>query len=150
MSSTRGWYEIRGKTLNIWEGVLTLYHTNLAFCQLFKIFQDEIFEIHVELEDYGIEKMESDGYWECVEIRGEVSNGAHFLCHSLNTEHALKILKVLPTAITSITVRMDPNPCRNWEKPKIKERIQNWQKLMTSMCEFPENSKIILDSNMLS
>ncbi|PIC49513.1 hypothetical protein B9Z55_008097 [Caenorhabditis nigoni] len=107
----RGWYEIRGKTLNIWEGVLTLYHKNLASCQLFKIFQDEIFETHVDLEDYGIEKMESDGYWECVEIRGEVSNGAHFLCHSLNTEHALKILK-------------DSDPLKNLDKSHVSDFAQ--------------------------
>ncbi|EFO99206.1 hypothetical protein CRE_17850 [Caenorhabditis remanei] len=164
MTSIKGWYEIRGKTLFIWEGVLSLYPTNLTSCQLYKILQDEIFEIHVEMT-VPIEKMDSDGYWECVEIKGEVSNRAHFLCHSMNTEHAERILKaglvrlqttilvffqVLPSAITSITVRMDPNPCRNWERSKIKERIVDWQKLMQKMCEFPENSKIILDGNMLS
>ncbi|KAF1768102.1 hypothetical protein GCK72_008063 [Caenorhabditis remanei] len=149
MTSIKGWYEIRGKTLFIWEGVLSLYPTNLTSCQLYKILQDEIFEIHVEMT-VPIEKIDSDGYWECVEINGEVSNGAHFLCHSMNTEHAERILKVLPSAITSITVRMDPNPCRNWERSKIKERIVDWQKLMQKMCEFPENSKIILDGNMLS
>lgn len=150
MTSMKGWYEVKGKTLTIWEGVLVCHPPSLAHCQLFKILQDEIFEIHVDLEEFNLEKMDSDGYWECVEVRGETSNGASFLCHSMNTVHAERILKVLPSAITSITVRLDPNPCRNWEKAKIKERIQDWQKLMAKMCGFPEESKIILDSNMLS
>ncbi|CAL2034925.1 unnamed protein product [Caenorhabditis brenneri] len=150
MSSMKGWYEIRGQTFYIWEGVLASYPKSLKSCQLFKILEDEIFEIHVELEEFSVENVDSDGYWECVEIRGDLSTGANFLCHSMNPEHAMKILKVLPSAITGITVRMDPNPCRNWERDKIKRRITDWQKVMQNMCEFPENSKIVLDSNMLS
>uniref|UniRef100_A0A1I7TGF6 DUF3485 domain-containing protein n=1 Tax=Caenorhabditis tropicalis TaxID=1561998 RepID=A0A1I7TGF6_9PELO len=126
------------------------YPKDLASCQLFKILQDEIFEIHVDIEEFSVSHVDSDGYWECVEIRGDLSTGSSFLCHSTSPQHAMKILKVLPSAITGITVRMDPNPCRNWEREKIKERIGEWQKVMRDMCEFPENSKIVLDSNMLS
>ncbi|CCD71452.1 Immunity protein 50 [Caenorhabditis elegans] len=151
----KGWYETRGNTFYIWEGVLATYRPeNLAVCQLFKIMENEIFEIHVdfstEFPDFSIEKIDSEGYWECVEIRGVLSTGAHFLCHSTSKSHAMSILKVLPSAITEISVRLDPDPLRNWEKPEIKERISDWQEVLTLFCEFPENSKIILDSNMLS
>ena len=76
---------------------------NLASCQLYKILQDEIFEIHVEMT-VPIEKIDSDGYWECVAIKAEVSNGAHFLFHSMNTEHAERMLKVGARLQTTILV----------------------------------------------
>uniref|UniRef100_A0A8R1HII4 Uncharacterized protein n=1 Tax=Caenorhabditis japonica TaxID=281687 RepID=A0A8R1HII4_CAEJA len=58
--------------------------------------------------------------------------------------------EVLPSAITSISIRLDPNPLRNWNRGKIEERLHNWRLLADQMCEFPENSKIILDPDMLS
>lgn len=87
------------QTFYIWEGVLATYRPeNLAVCQLFKIMENEIFEIHVdfstEFPDFSIEKIDSEGYWECVEIRGVLSTGAHFLCHSTSKSHAMSILKV--------------------------------------------------------
>ncbi|CAI2347189.1 unnamed protein product [Caenorhabditis sp. 36 PRJEB53466] len=87
----KGWYEVRGKDFYIWEGVLAMYSPRPDSIQLFKVMGGEIFEIYANMPGIEISNLKSD-----------------------DVDHALKILKVLPSAIVDISIRLDPNPLRNW------------------------------------
>ncbi|CAI5442340.1 unnamed protein product [Caenorhabditis angaria] len=141
-------YEIRGENRKcyIWESVLAMWDDTLA--TFWRIFGEEIFEVHLKTSEFS--EICSEGYWECVEITGTCANNSKYICHSTSPKHAMEIMKVLPSCITSLSIRFDPNPLRNWEKSKIDQRIEEWRNVCHKLCpDFPENSNLIFDFQMI-
>ncbi|CAB3404938.1 unnamed protein product [Caenorhabditis bovis] len=138
------WYEVRNEILIVWEGVLVIY--NDREFHFFKIVDGDFYEL-IEFID-NIQKVDSEGYWECAEIRGQLDNSFKFLCHSTCDSHALHIFEPWIGQIVELTARFDPNPLRNWDARRIENRIQKWRDVVERLCW--QNGNIQFDDNMLS
>ncbi|VDM63594.1 unnamed protein product [Angiostrongylus costaricensis] len=138
--STSGWFTIRDGTMLVWEGVCALELKSAIY--LFKIRNKNL------LSD--ILQVSSDGYWYCVEISGSLGNAkAPFYYHSDCTRNARRMLKHLTACtslnITSLTIRLDPDPLRHSSLENIVQRVTTWSQLGKESCS---DYRIVLDSEM--
>ncbi|KAE9420869.1 hypothetical protein Angca_000610, partial [Angiostrongylus cantonensis] len=95
-------------------------------------------------------QVSSDGYWYCVEISGSLGNAkAHFYYHSDCTRNAWRMLKHLTSCtslnITSLTIRLDPDPLRHSSLENIVQRVATWSQLGKESCN---DCRIVLDAEM--
>ncbi|EYC14918.1 hypothetical protein Y032_0039g84 [Ancylostoma ceylanicum] len=92
----------------------------------------------------------SDGYWSCAEVTGTLAKEkGSFYYHAdspTNAHLLLKHLLSLPNVhISSLLVRLDPDPLRRCDSDWISERLAMWSQFGRRFCS---DTRIVLDSNM--
>ncbi|VDP58475.1 unnamed protein product [Heligmosomoides polygyrus] len=146
VEETPGWFTISNGILLVWEGVCGLIIGDDI--RLFKIRNEKV--LNIDLHGLQTSQISSDGYWECVEISGNLEDGSTmFYYHADNTHNARLILEHLTEVtcldIKSLTIRLDPDPLRLFSPAQMSNRLKMWALLGDEFCsEF----RLVLDHNM--
>ncbi|ETN74120.1 hypothetical protein NECAME_04149 [Necator americanus] len=143
---TCGWFILNEGILKVWEGVCALLVDNDV--HFFKVRDGRIFGI--TLENAAVTEMISDGYWSCVEVTGKLEKGnGSFYYHADSPRNAYTMLQhtldFSKECISSLLVRLDPDPLRCRDIDWISERITTWSQFGRYFCS---EAQVVLDSNM--
>ncbi|KAL6735038.1 hypothetical protein Aduo_005517 [Ancylostoma duodenale] len=143
---TCGWFSLSKGTLMVWEGVCALSLDDGV--HLFKVRSGKI--LTITLQDADVKEVSSDGYWSCAEVTGCLAKEkGSFYYHADSPGNAhllLKHLLNLPNVrISSLLVRLDPDPLRCRDIDWISERLATWSQFGRRFCS---DARIVLDSNM--
>ncbi|KAJ1372427.1 hypothetical protein KIN20_034591 [Parelaphostrongylus tenuis] len=144
--STSGWFTIHDDVMSVWEGVCMLKLDIVTY--LFKIRDSNL--LSIKLLNTNVNRVSSDGYWYCVELSGKLGKTeSSFYYHADCARNARRMLEHLTTFtslnITSLTIRLDPDPLRCSSPVNVLQRVEQWSQLGKEFCS---DCKIVLDKEM--
>ncbi|VDN21197.1 unnamed protein product [Cylicostephanus goldi] len=143
---TPGWFTLHDGVSKVWEGVCVLIIDEEI--RLYKVRNGIIFNI--TLENSNLKKVSSDGYWSCVEILGTLEPGQCLLFYHAETPDNARImlqniLNSTSKRLSSLSIRLDPDPLRSRNTKEITRRICLWSQLGIY---FFKDFRVVLDANM--